>query len=181
MPLQLTLRPALPDDASVLAAFASTAFRDTYRDLDDPQDIADYVAEHFTPEVLAQDIADPSCMTLLAEADSVLVGYAVIKQSSPPDCVEGPAPIELARLYLGHKHIGRGYGAQLMLAVHAEARRQGAQTLWLGVYDRNLRAVRFYEQFGFRKVGGKEFLFGGQVYIDPIYAAPVRGNEWSHP
>jgi ribosomal protein S18 acetylase RimI-like enzyme len=31
----------------------------------------------------------------------------------------------------------------------------------LGVYDRNVRAVRFYEKFGFTKRGGREFLFGG--------------------
>jgi diamine N-acetyltransferase len=58
--------------------------------------------------------------------------------------------------------------------VHAEAARRGAQTLWLGVYDRNVRAVSFYERFGFTKVGGREFLFGGRVYIDPIYAAAVH-------
>lgn len=63
-----------------------------------------------------------------------------------------------------------------MLAVQEEARRLGAATLWLSVYDRNVRAVTFYERFGFTRVGGKEFLFGGRVYIDPVYAAPVRNT-----
>ena len=51
--------------------------------------------------------------------------------------------------------------------------RQGAGTLWLGVYDRNVRAVEFYRRFGFAQVGVSEFLFGGRIYSDPIYAAAV--------
>jgi len=176
MPPPVNVRQATQADASTLATFASAAFWDTYRDIDEPGDIAAYVAEHFTPDVISEVIADPRCTTLLAELDSALVGYAVIARSTHPGCVRGPAPIELSRLYLAREHIGRGHGARLMLAVHAEARRQGAQTVWLGVYDRNVRAVQFYERFGFTKVGGKEFLFGGHVYIDPIYAAPVRAD-----
>lgn len=168
------LRLATPADAIPLAAFAGQAFSDTYRGLDEPQDIADYVAEHFTPDVMAGVIGDPACTTLLAWHDGQLAGYAVVKATPPPGCVNGPAPLKLWRLYLGSGFIGRGLGARLMQAVHAEARARGAQTLWLGVYDRNVRAVQFYERAGFAQVGTDRFLFGGQYYTDPIYAAAVR-------
>jgi ribosomal protein S18 acetylase RimI-like enzyme len=174
MPSQLALRYATPDDAAALAAFASKAFSDTYRDLDDPQEIADYVAENFNLRAVQAVIGDPAASTLLAEVGSELAGYAVIARSQAPSCVTGPEPIELARFYLAEQFIGRGHGAELMRAVHREARRLGAQTIWLGVYDRNIRAVGFYERWGFTKRGGKEFLFGGRVYIDPIYASAVR-------
>lgn len=84
------------------------------------------------------------------------------------------APIELARLYLREEALGKGLGAAFMRAAHAEARRQGCQTLWLGVYDRNVRAREFYRRSGFADVGTKEFLFGGLSYADPVMAAPVR-------
>jgi ribosomal protein S18 acetylase RimI-like enzyme len=169
-----TIRHATAEDAALLAAFGAQAFTDTYRDLDDGQEIADYVAEHFRPEVVAAVIADPACTTLLAWVDDHLAGYAIVKAAPAPACVTGPSPIELSRLYLGEGFIGQGLGARLMHEVHAEARRRGARTLWLGVYDRNVRAVEFYERFGFAQVGDKEFLFGGRIYFDPIYAAPVR-------
>jgi len=82
-------------------------------------------------------------------------------------------PIELARLYLDESVIGQGLGGRMMRAAQAEARRQGARTLWLSVYDRNLRAVDFYKRCGFVDVGGKEFFFGGKIYVDPVMAAPV--------
>lgn len=172
-----TIRHATPGDATLLASFAAQAFSDTYRDISDAQEIADYVAEHFRPEVMADVIADPACTTLLAWVDGQLAGYAIVKDEAAPDCVNSPAPLKLWRIYLGEGFIGRGLGAALMQAVHAEARRRGAHTLWLGVYDRNVRAVEFYERCGFAKVGGQEFLFGGQIYIDPVYAAAVRHVE----
>lgn len=166
------LRPARADDAATLAAFAAQAFTDTYRDLDDAQDIADYCAEHFQPDVMAGVIADPACRTLLAMVGEQLAGYAIVRDKPPPPCVSGPA-LQLWRLYLGQGFIGQKLGARLMQAAQAEARRQGAGTLWLGVYDRNVRAVEFYRRFGFAQVGVSEFLFGGRIYSDPIYAAAV--------
>lgn len=172
MPTIPSLRRATAGDAAPLASFAAQAFADTYRALSDAQEIADYVAEHFRPEVMAAVIADAACTTLLAWVGEQLAGYAIVKSGQAPGCVNGPAA-QLWRLYLGERFIGQGLGAQLMRAAQAVARQQGAATLWLGVYDRNVRAVQFYERFGFSKVGEREFLFGGQIYFDPVYAAPV--------
>lgn len=169
----LTIRRAAPADAATLAPFAAAAFWDTYRDIDDADDIASYVAKHLTAEELSRVMQQPGSTTLVAETAQDVAGYAILTWSEAPPCVAGERPIELARLYLGQAFIGQGHGLRLMQALHQEAAAQGARTMWLGVYDRNLRAVRFYERFGFAKVGGKEFLFGGKVYIDPIYAAPV--------
>lgn len=171
------VRFATAADTAPLAHFAAQAFADTYRGLDDPQEIADYCAEHFRPEVMAGVIADPACTTLLAWAGEQLAGYAILRDAPAPACVTRPEPLELWRIYLGQRFIGQGLGARLMDEVHAQARRRGARTLWLGVYDRNVRAVAFYERFGFAQVGGKEFLFGGRIYVDPIYATAVRPGE----
>ena len=168
-----TIRHAIPEDAPLLASFAAQAFTDTYRELSDAQEIADYVAEHFQPGVMATIIADPGCTVLLAWVGEQLAGYAILKAEPAPGCVTGPAPLKLWRIYLGAAFVGQGLGARLMQAVHEQARRRGARTLWLGVYDRNVRAVGFYERCGFAKVGGQEFLFGGQIYVDPVYATAV--------
>ena len=175
-PGSLALRRASLEDAAALASFASQAFSDTYAGLDDPDEIADYVAEHFNPEAIAKVILDKVAIALLAEIGRELAGYAVLKSAEAPACVTGAKPVELARLYLGQGFIGKGIGTRLMLLVRDEARRLGARTLWLSVYERNVRAVRFYERFGFARVGGKEFLFGGRVYIDPVYSAPLRSG-----
>ncbi len=176
MPTELSIRPATLHDVPHLVELATTTFRDTYRLLDDPDDIEAYVAEAFTPDNFTAIVQDPSSVLLVALAgEGQYVGYALIAHTPPPPCVTGPAPIELSRLYLSQSVIGKGYGAALMRAVHAVARRAGCQTVWLGVYDRNEVARNFYKRWGFVDVGTKDFLFGGKLYADPIMAAAVPG------
>ncbi len=49
MPAELSIRPATLHDVPHLVELATNTFRDTYRLLDDPDDIEAYVAEAFTP------------------------------------------------------------------------------------------------------------------------------------
>lgn len=172
--VDLIIRRAMPEDVGRLVELATTAFRDTHRGLDDPAEIEDYVSGAFTPEKFEAILQDARSVLLTALCDGVHVGYAHIAQSTPPPCVSGPAPIELARLYLSQSVIGKGYGSALMNAVHAVARQAGCGTIWLGVYDRNERARDFYKRWGFVDVGTKEFLFGGRSYADPVMSAAVK-------
>jgi ribosomal protein S18 acetylase RimI-like enzyme len=55
-----------------------------------------------------------------------------------------------------------------MLAAIEEARRLGGRTLWLGVYERNPRAIAFYRRFGMQVVGTKPWAWGGEVFQDPV-------------
>lgn len=169
----IIIRLATPADIPALATLAADAFRQTYRGLDPDEDIESYVAKHFNHDELSRQLADPASTMLLAAAPDQLLGYAQIKRSEAPACVSGPAPLELARLYLCLQAKGQGLGGRMMRAVQAEARRLNRQTLWLGVYDRNVHAVAFYQRFGFVTVGNKAFEFGGQIYMDPVMAAPV--------
>ena len=167
------IRSATPDDIAELAAMAAQAFRDTYGDTDDPAEIEDYVTTQLTPAYFATHVASPESSVLLATCSGELLGYAVVTQSLPPECVRGESPVELARFYLHRDAKGKGHGAVLMRAVHAAARRFGATTIWLGVYDRNARAREFYRRWGFVDVGTKDFLFGGRIYADPVMCGPV--------
>src|SRR5437868_4079336 len=123
--MNIAIHRARPEDAATLAAFAAQAFTDTYRDLDDAQEIADYVAEHFQPGTVAAVIQDPACTTLLACVGEQLAGYAILRAAPAPACVTGPEPLELWRIYLGQGFIGHGLGGRLMSEVYAEAGRRG--------------------------------------------------------
>lgn len=170
---ELVIRRATRDDVDALVPFAQQAFRDAYRLLDDPADIEAYVTGHFTTEAFFSILEDASSTLFVATLGNQLAGYAHLARSVAPPCVTGPRPIELARIYLRHDAIGRGHGAALMRHVFSEARRQACGTVWLGVYDRNVRAREFYRRWGFRDVGTKGFLFGGRIYADPVMAAEV--------
>ena len=62
-----------------------------------------------------------------------------------------------------------------MTACVYEARRRGAQTIWLGVFERNAKARRFYEKMGFREVGAQTFTLGTDAQNDRIVARSIDG------
>jgi ribosomal protein S18 acetylase RimI-like enzyme len=171
--LQHTLREANFDDASALVVLASNAFRDTYRGLDDPKDIEDYIASSLTLSYFRSHIDNPVSRTFVVERTGELIGYAIVTRSPPPPCVTDVSAVELARLYLRNDVKGLGLGAELMRKAFSAARQFKATSMWLGVYDKNTRAREFYKRWGFVDVGTKDFLFGGKLYPDPVMACAL--------
>lgn len=173
-----TIRTASSADAARLSRLAAMTFRDTFEAENTPEDMERYLAEAFTPQQQAAEIADPDCTILVAEQDlssghAELVGYAHLASASAPEVVAGPAPIELKRLYVARAWHGQGVAQVLMNAVLDAARARGAKTLWLGVWERNARAVAFYEKYGFTRVGEHSFVLGSDVQTDWVFARPL--------
>ncbi|HET9369120.1 MAG TPA: GNAT family N-acetyltransferase [Vicinamibacterales bacterium] len=53
------------------------------------------------------------------------------------------------------------------------ARKRGAKTMWLGVWERNSRAVAFYAKYGFTRVGEHTFMLGGNAQTDWLLARSI--------
>lgn len=164
----LTIRPAALADASALAEVAARTFRDTFVPQTRPEDVARFLAERYGVEQQLAEIRDPAMSTLLAAVEGTLSGFVQLKLGLPPECVTGPKPIEIYRLYLDKEWHGRGLAQALMETAGAEARRLGAETLWLGVWERNARALAFYVKCGFVDVGWHLFPVGDDPQIDRI-------------
>lgn len=169
----LRIRLATPADAARLADVAARTFTEKWTPHNTPEDMATYLAATFGEAIQRAELQDPASTYLLAEIDGEVVGYARLHAGPAPACVSGPAPLELERLYVLAAWHGHRVGAALMTEVFAEARRQGARTLWLGVWPENHQARRFYEARGFRKVGTKVFQLGAAADEDQIMERAV--------
>jgi ribosomal protein S18 acetylase RimI-like enzyme len=54
-----------------------------------------------------------------------------------------------------------------------EARSRDKDTIWLGVWERNARAIAFYRRWGFADVGSQSFQLGGDLQSDRVMARRV--------
>lgn len=172
-----TIRLATLADAAALAEIAARTFDDTFSPHTPPEDMALFLAEKYGLAQQTAELRDPAMTTLLAEVDGRLAGFAQLKHGPLPDCVTGPRPIEIYRLYLDKEWKGRGVAQALMAAARAEARRLGAETIWLGVWERNARAIAFYAKCGFVEVGSHLFPVGNDPQIDRIMVSPLAGDK----
>jgi diamine N-acetyltransferase len=164
----IVVRQAAIEDASLLADLAYTTFWDAFHDhpKNAPHDLADYMTQAFSEEQTAKELSDPKSLFLIAEIGGEPAGYAkLILDSTEPD-ITGEWPIELNRLYSHQKFLGKGVGQKLMDACFDRARETGRDVIWLGVWEYNPRAQRFYEKNGFRYVGKHTFLLGSDPQTD---------------
>ena len=166
----LDIRRAARDDIPVLCALGAQTFRETYYPISAPSEVDEYADDHFRPEDVAAWLEAPDAITLVARADGTPIGYAHVLRDAVPACVADRDAVKLSRIYLVASAHGQGHGKVLFQAALDAARELGARSVFLGVYDRNVKAIAFYEAHGFATVGTHEFEFGGMVYHDPVMA-----------
>ncbi|MGF1522077.1 MAG: GNAT family N-acetyltransferase [Leptolyngbyaceae cyanobacterium] len=173
------IRQATPKDADRLVHLSQQTFFEAFAADNDPADMEYYLAEVLSPERICSELmADASIFLLLSHnAESPPIGYARLLGNSSEPCVTGTHLIELVRLYIQKSAIGQGYGSQLMWACLEKARQHGFKTIWLGVWEKNYRAQRFYQRWGFRQVGTHEFVLGKNKQTDFILMRTVETKD----
>jgi ribosomal protein S18 acetylase RimI-like enzyme len=164
----MNIRSATDEDAEVLAKISWLSFHQAFADhpKNNPEDMKVYMDEAFSVTTLEQELTDPDSAFFVAEIDDEIVGYSKVKINSREDGISGENPIELCRLYALQEFIGQGIGKALMLKCLELAQENGHDTFWLGVWEFNYVAQKFYTRFGFEKCGEHVFQLGSDPQTD---------------
>lgn len=171
--MSLTIREAVPADAATIANLALQSFTETFADSNTPEDLALFLDSAYGEGPQGAELRDPAWTTWLASVEGVPLAFAQLKRGPAEPCVSGPAPVELNRLYVLEAAKGQGLGKALMATVMNRARAEGFQTLWLGVWEHNLKAQAFYRHWSFRDVGNHVFVVGTDPQTDRIWECPL--------
>ena len=172
--MTVVIRAARLPDAPWLAALAERTFRETYAPHNTPENMERYVADHFGLERQEAELRDGRMITLVAEADGEPAGYAQLSRGPAPAGVGSAAPMEVVRFYVDRPWHGRGLAQALMAGAVDAARAEGARTLWLGVWERNPRAIAFYHKCGFQDAGTQTFVLGVDHQRDLVLARSLE-------
>ena len=168
------VRYATPSDNVLLAELGTETFQDAFSAQNTVEDMTLYLGKSFSPVLQALELADPSVVFLIAELGDVPVGYVQLRKGASPASVRSSRPVEIARFYARTKWIGRGVGPALMEAVLREAGVRGHDVIWLGVWERNQRAIAFYRKWGFAEVGSQAFRLGNDLQTDLVMTCVVE-------
>jgi len=156
----ITIRRAVQDDDKIISVLGIVTFYEAYFEQDEPLEMAHYLHESFNLSKIRTEIADENTAFFIIFRNETAVGYAKLREGVKYDCIEGENSVELQRIYLVERVYGSGIGEKLLNYCLEFAREKGFETLFLGVWQENPRAVRFYEKHGFRKVGTTTFPYG---------------------
>ena len=174
----VTFRRGNVDDAAELAGFAAQTFKETFSAMNHPDNMDAHLATSYGLTQQAEELANPLVATILARSDGELVAYAQVRRNPPPPCVTQAAPIELHRFYIDRRAHGTGLASTLMQEVHQVAREFHGRHLWLGVWERNPRAIAFYKKAMFVDVGSTFYMVGPDKQIDRVLVAVVPAKDF---
>ena len=164
-------------DIPAVSKLAQESFVATYAEFNTEEDMSQHLRQQLSEEAFA---------TLLSEdsgEDAVYLAYDAALDSDIPigffqfsngDWQEKDRKaVEILRFYLQPKFIGNGLGRKLMESCVELATELGYRVIWLGVWDRNRRAIGFYQRLGFEHVSEKTFVLGSDVQSDWVMERSV--------
>lgn len=171
----LNIRTAILSDAKNLAELAERTFVDAFGDQNSDEDIKLHCQSNFGEAIQTEEISNPDYVVLVVENDDDLVAYAQLRWGECPSCISANAPGEIQRIYVDKSWHGKGLAQELMAACLTIMVERSTDVVWLGVWEKNPRAISFYKKLSFREVGGHIFNLGKDRQQDIIMVREVTG------
>lgn len=149
-----------------LQHISKETFIDAFEKQNNPHDFWEYVNHAFSEDALSKQLAQEGTAFYFAYSNNSLVGYFKINTGNAQSDVKDPNSLELERIYVQKTHQGKQFGARMLEEAVYIAKEMGLTYLWLGVWEHNTAAIRFYERFGFKKFGEHPYIIGNDVQTD---------------
>lgn len=168
-----SIRKADRSDASSLSRLAERTFRDAFGVANTARNMDVHCRSSYSEVFQAEEIVNPEMVTLLAEQGKEMVGFAQLRWAEAPSFIQGNSPGEIQRMYVASNWHGKGVAQALMAACIEQIKAHGSDVVWLGVWERNPRAIAFYRKFGFVERGDHVFLLGHDRQRDIVMARSI--------
>jgi len=129
-------------------------------------DMQKYLDENFNTEKVKSELENPDAEFYFAETDQQIVGYLKINTGNAQTETSIENALEIERIYVLAPYQGQGVGRLLFDKALEIAKSKAVENLWLGVWEKNLKAIRFYEKNGFVAFDQHIFKLGDDKQTD---------------
>jgi diamine N-acetyltransferase len=160
------VREAGVKDAGLIADISRQTFHESFASENTKANMDKFMNEQFTREKLMAETKDPGNIFLLAFTDKDPVGYCKMRDWNGPNEQGDHTALEIARIYVVQKKIRCGIGKLLMQNCIEIGKEKGKQVIWLGVWERNVKAIEFYTKWGFQKFSEHIYMLGDEPQTD---------------
>ncbi|MBC7555280.1 MAG: GNAT family N-acetyltransferase [Taibaiella sp.] len=172
--LSLNIRTAILADAAVITTLSVTTFTETFAHCNSAADMAMYLSTEMNPAKLERELDDNSNTFFIASVDGKDIGFAKVRNSLAPPELEHTHALEIERLYVLRDYHSMKAGAALMTRCLAFAREHNYNTVWLGVWEHNHKAIAFYDRWGFSAFGSHIFMLGIDEQTDVLMSKEIE-------
>lgn len=164
----ISVKEATIHDAETISRLATETFYETYSWHNTAENMKEYTETHFNLAQTKNELKQEGTYFFLVNVGAEVIGYAKLRSVDDPPELKGLRHIEIERIYVQKQHQNKKAGYALIKKCIEKGREIKLDTIWLGVWEKNTKALAFYEKVGFKKFGIHNFQLGDDVQNDHL-------------
>lgn len=154
------------EDITLLHALSRQTFSETFSPVNTPENMQYYLDTSLTVERLQDEINNPDSIFYFSMRGDKAVGYVKVNFGQAQTELQDHKGMEIERIYVLKEFHGEKIGQLLFNKALEVARDKKVEYVWLGVWEKNHKAIGFYEKNGFVQFGAHAFRLGTDEQID---------------
>lgn len=156
------------DDVKDLQEVSRQTFKETFGQYNTKQDMAEFLDEAYDLQKLTKEIENPDSEFYFILVKNQVAGYLKVNEKSAQTEKVADNALEVERIYLKNEFQHRGLGLVLIKLAQEIANKKNKSNMWLGVWEKNFNAQRFYQKDGFERISQHTFVVGDDAQTDFI-------------
>lgn len=153
-------------DIEKLKGIGERTFTETFSSDNSEENITEYLDNGFSTEKLKTELTDKNAEFYFAELKGRVIGYLKVNSGQSQTEIKDKNYLEIERIYVLKEYHGKKVGQLLYEKAIKIAKSKNAEYVWLGVWEKNPRAIRFYEKNGFVAFDKHIFKLGNDKQTD---------------
>jgi ribosomal protein S18 acetylase RimI-like enzyme len=154
------------NDIDQLQKIGRQTFQETFSEANSDKNMKNYLEEGFSNEKLRAELNDNKSEFYFATLDKDVIGYLKLNFGASQTEIKDNKAVEIERIYVSKEFQGKSVGQLLYDKAIQRAKQQNADSIWLGVWEENSRAIRFYKKNGFVAFDKHIFKLGDEEQTD---------------
>ena len=164
-------------DVDKLQKISRQTFYETFSADNTEENMKKYLEEDFSLAKLSSELDSINSEFYFAYYDNKVIGYLKINFGQSQTELKDEKSFEIERIYVLKKFHGQKVGQLLYERAIRIAMQKNAEYVWLGVWEKNPRAIRFYQKNGFVEFDKHIFKLGNDKQIDIMMKLKLTTNE----
>lgn len=162
----MQIRKLNSSDSENLRKISIQTFKETFEEVNTEEDMQKYLDENLSIEKLKTELENPNSEFYFAENNDEILGYLKLNFKDAQTEKLEENHFEIERIYVLKAFLGQKIGQILLNKAIEIGKKKNLEFLWLGVWEENHRAIKFYEKNGFKVFGKHKFVLGKDVQTD---------------
>jgi len=164
--MNLSYKICTEKDLQPLVEISIKTFISAFENQNNPEDFKIYINKAFSKEQLKKELLHPNVRFYFVYSEKTLVGYFKLNEKEAQTESFGSSSVEIERIYVLEEFQGQQIGKHMLFKIIEMAKQERTSFIWLGVWEMNTAAIRFYERHGFVKFDTHPYYIGNDRQTD---------------